>query len=68
MIVDVLDQTFYGLGENKFQALCLTMEELQSTIQSSGYTILGINTTTSNVDPTYSNGITMYCVVAKKQS
>lgn len=68
VIVDVLDQTFYGLGENKFQALCLTMEELQSTIQSSGYTILGINTTTSNVDPTYSNGITMYCVVAKKQS
>lgn len=68
VIVDVLDQTFYALGEKKFQALCLTMEELQNAIQTSGYTIVRLNTTTCNVGPTYSNGITMYCVVAEKQS
>lgn len=66
-VVDFLDQTYYEVGAKKFQALSLTVEELQRAIKDSGYVIERWNTWSFSLDYEVGNGNTLYSMVAKKQ-
>ena len=68
IIVDILDHTFYEVGDKKFKALPLTYGELQNALKAADFGIVSLDTTWySTLESTCCNGNTMYSVVAKKQ-
>ena len=68
VVVDVLDETYYQVGDKKFQSLYLTLEELKGAFTDSGFVIERLITEKIRPKSTICDGNTIYSVVAKKQN
>ena len=68
VVVNFLDEKYYKIGANKFQALSLTSEELQTAFKDSGFIIERLTMWTYCPMSVVNDGTTIYSMVAKKQS
>lgn len=66
VVADILDETYYQVGEKKFQSLSLTLEELKGAFKDSGFVIERFNTLDHTLRSTVCNGNTVYSIVAKQ--
>ena len=67
MVCDLVDQSFFQCGNVKFHKLSSTTEELQNAYKQSGFVIQKWDSYKFEPKLCYSDGSTIYSVVARKQ-
>ena len=66
MVCDLVDQSFLQCGNVKFHKFSSTTEELQNAYKESGFVIQMWDSYTFEPKLCYSDGSTIYSVVARK--
>ena len=63
---DMLDQSFYTVGDMKFKTFSSTQEELQQTYKDAGFVIEKWDTVSIRLNKDMSDSNTAFCLLAKK--
>ena len=63
---DVIDESYYSVGDLRFKTLSTTPQEIQRAYVESGYVIEKWDTLSLYTDTTTCDASTLYVIVAKK--